>query len=124
MTEWVPVSKVIPRAPVLPPPPGAAVPPAQTYAGGPAPAPAPGVMYSPPPVYHTTVPRDRGSGPMPPDLNWVIVLVISLFCGIFQLIWFFIEVAFVKKIKPENNSRCSFSWASEPRSLLLFLSSL
>ncbi len=41
---------------------------------------------------------------MPPDLNWVIVLVISLFCGIFQLIWFFIEVAFVKKIKPENNS--------------------
>ena len=101
MTEWVPVSQVIPSAPVLPPPLVVAVPPAQTYAGAP---PVPGVVYSAPPVYQTAVPRDRMSGPMPPDLNWVIVLVISLFCGIFHLVWFFIELAYVTKIRPQNNS--------------------
>ena len=43
-------------------------------------------------------------GPVPPDLDWVAVLIISLFCGIFQLVWLFVQVAFVKKIRPENNS--------------------
>lgn len=104
MTEWVPVSQVIPSIPVPPPAPSAAAPPMQIYSGVPAPAPAAGVVYSPPPVYQVAVPRVTMSGPMPPDLHWVVVLVISLFCGIFHLVWLFIQVAFIKKIRPENNS--------------------
>ena len=104
MTEWVPVSQVIPSAPVLPPP-VAAVPPVQTYAGVPAPAAAQGVVYSPPQVvYQGTAPAAAISGPMPPDLDWIIVLVISLFCGIFHVVWFFIELAFVTRIRPQNQS--------------------
>ncbi len=42
-------------------------------------------------------------GPVPPDLHWALVLLIGLFCSIFQIVWLFIEASFVKKIKPESN---------------------
>lgn len=44
------------------------------------------------------------SGPMPPDFHWALVLLIGFFCGIFQLVWLFIEASFVKKLRPDNNA--------------------
>lgn len=43
-------------------------------------------------------------GPVPPDFHWALVLLISFFCGIFQVVWLFIEISFVRKIRPENSS--------------------
>ena len=42
--------------------------------------------------------------PVPPDFHWALVLLISFFCGIFQVVWLFIEISFVRKIRPENSS--------------------
>jgi hypothetical protein len=103
MADWVPVSQVIPSFPVAPLAASAPVP-AQVYPSVATSAPVAGAVYSAPPVYQVAVPHNVVPGPMPPDLNWVIVLVISLFCGIFHLVWLFIQIAFIKKIKPENNS--------------------
>ena len=104
MTDWVPVSQVIGSIPAAPPAPVATVPAAQIYPGAAAYAPVADTAYSAPPVYQAVVPRAAIPGPVPPDLDWVAVLIISLFCGIFQLVWLFVQVAFVKKIRPENNS--------------------
>jgi hypothetical protein len=46
------------------------------------------------------------SGPIPPNLHWALVLLISLFTfGLFGLVWIFVEASFVKKIDPRNISR-------------------
>lgn len=39
-------------------------------------------------------------GPMPPDMQWWLVLIIGMVCGLFQLFWIWKEVTFVKKIDP------------------------
>jgi hypothetical protein len=39
---------------------------------------------------------------MPPDFHWALVLLIGLFCGLFQLVWLFIEANFVKQIDRES----------------------
>jgi hypothetical protein len=47
------------------------------------------------------------SGPrlVPPSLHWALVLVLGMFtCGIFGLVWVFIQVNFVRKIDPKNSS--------------------
>ena len=41
---------------------------------------------------------------MPPSLHWALVLVLALVtCGLFPLIWLFIEASFIKKIRPASN---------------------
>lgn len=39
-------------------------------------------------------------GPMPPDMQWWLVLIIGMVCGLFQLFWIYKQVTFVKKIDP------------------------
>ncbi len=42
-------------------------------------------------------------GPVPPSMHWALVLVLALVtCGLFSLVWIFIEASFVKKIKPTS----------------------
>lgn len=96
MTDWVPVSQVIGNIPV---------PVAPLAAGGAAypGAPAAGPVYGAAPAYGTTPGQAQIAGLMPPDFHWALVLLIGAFtCGIFQLVWQFIEAAFVRKLRPDN----------------------
>jgi GYF domain 2 len=96
MTDWVPVSQVIGNIPV---------PVAPLAAGGAAypGAPAAGPVYGAVPVYGTTTGQAGTAGPIPPDFHWALVLLIGSFtCGIFTLVWLFIEAAFVRKLRPGN----------------------
>lgn len=45
---------------------------------------------------------------MPPSMHWALVLVISVFCGIFGLVWIFVQASFVKKLDPNNKSIMMF----------------
>ncbi len=48
----------------------------------------------------------KNGAPLPPNLNWVIVLVASIFtCGLFALVWLFIEAAWVKKLDPQSKGQ-------------------
>jgi hypothetical protein len=45
-------------------------------------------------------------GPMPPDMQWWMVLVLSLVtCGIFGLYWIFKQAGFVQRIDPNSNAK-------------------
>jgi NADH:ubiquinone oxidoreductase subunit 6 (subunit J) len=73
---------------------GASIPAGGTVYGGPgAPGTAPGSAGAITPA----------SGPMPPDLHWALVLLIGFFCGLFSLVWMFMEASFVKKLRPQNS---------------------
>jgi hypothetical protein len=97
MTDWVPVSQVIGNIPVPVPSPVTPVAGGPVYPG----TPAAGGAYGAAPAYGTTG-QVRMAGPIPPDFHWALVLLIVLFCGIFQLIWILIEASFVRKIRPGN----------------------
>jgi hypothetical protein len=44
-------------------------------------------------------------GPLPPGMQWPIVLLIAIFtCGIFSIVWMFIQANFVKQIRPASNA--------------------
>ncbi len=89
-SQWAQVSQFIGDIPV-PPPSAVAVPAGGTVYAGPA---------------STGYPVATGQavpGPMPPDFHWALVLLIGFFCGFFQIVWLFIEAAFVKKIRPQSN---------------------
>ena len=105
MTDWVPVSQVIGNIPAPQPAPvvqmpGSAMPGAGSVYG------ATGTVYGDPvalqgggvPVYGAPV----VPGLMPPDFHWALVLLISFFCSIFQIVWLFIEAGFVKKVDSES----------------------
>jgi hypothetical protein len=112
MPGWVPVSQILGGAPA---PPAA---PAPAPAPAPASAPsyqAPGPAFAQPPAaapasfapasYASPAPS---GGPMPPAMHWALVLVISIFCGFFALIWIFVQASFVKKLDPNNKSIMMF----------------
>jgi hypothetical protein len=41
-------------------------------------------------------------GPMPPDMQWWLVLIIGMFtCGLFVIFWIYKQAQFVKKIDPQ-----------------------
>lgn len=96
MTDWVPVSQVIGN---IPPPAS----PEMVYGGpsaGMAPAGVPG--YGAP---YSSTPAGALTGAVPPDFHWALVLLIGIFtCGIFFWVWFLIEAAFVRKIRPQSNA--------------------
>jgi hypothetical protein len=99
MTDWVPVSQVIGNVPAPAPPPAMTAPaPVQegtVYSGTPVAAPA-GAAYG-------VAAAPAVAGPVPPDFQWPLVLLIGFVtCGIFSLVWLFIEAAFVKKIRPAS----------------------
>jgi GYF domain 2 len=99
MTEWVPVSQIIGDIPAAPPPAAPTAAAGTVYSGAPATgAISAGVAYG-----VAQVPAVPIAGPVPPDLHWALVLLIGFFCGLFNLVWLFIEAGFVKKIRPQSN---------------------
>ncbi len=98
-TQWVPVAQVLAAsAPTQPPRPQQPVmqQPAQPYAvQQPSPAPQP--------VYQAGV--GATTGPLPPGLHWAIVLLLAFVtCGLFSIVWLFIQANFVKQIRPQSNA--------------------
>jgi hypothetical protein len=43
-------------------------------------------------------------GPMPPDMEWWLVAIISFVCGFFSLFWLWKEITFVKRIDPQSKA--------------------
>ncbi len=105
-TQTMPVSQILspPQTPPQPAPP-------QTPAwGSPVPQPqqqpqqqwgTPG-GGTPQPRYGAAPAGQPGAGPAPPDLHWALVLVIGMACGIFPIVWIFMQANFVKKIDPNS----------------------
>lgn len=98
MTEWTPVSQVIGNIPIPAPIQPGYAPGMPAYGGG--------TVYA----GDTNVYGAQGAmpaittGPVPPDFHWALVLLISFFCGFFQIVWLFVEAGFVKKIDREGKS--------------------
>ena len=49
-------------------------------------------------------PAASGAWPSPPDMQWYLVLIISMVCGFFALYWFYTQMAFVKKLDPASKA--------------------
>src|SRR5579884_2889086 len=110
MTDWVPVSTIIGNVAAAPP----SVPAFGAGAGSPygAPMGQPGA-----PMPYGTNSGTYGYGmaaqpipgwsqyPAPPSLHWGLVLLISLLCGWFQVIWLFVQLSWVQKVRPQCNAR-------------------
>jgi hypothetical protein len=82
---------------------GFGAPPANSGFGGPPAspgfgAPAPG-GFAPAPN-----PAASGAWPAPPDMQWYLVLIITMVCGFFGLYWFYTQMAFVKKLDPASKA--------------------
>lgn len=109
MTEWTPVSQVIGNIPIPAPAQAATLTGATVY-GSPTAA-AGGTVYSGPGAVYggpsagygvQTIPSFANT-PVPTDLHWALVLVITIFtCFLFGWAWFFVEAAYVRKIKPNS----------------------
>ncbi len=113
MAAWTPLSQVLGSAPV---PAAAGVAPPYTPEPQPQYQPqyqppqyspqvqAPAPAYAPPAYNPGYAPQPAAGGPMPPNMNWVIVLVLVVVTGIFGIIWTFIQLGFVKKIDPASTA--------------------
>jgi hypothetical protein len=92
MTTWSPVSAVLGSGGDAGSTPAEVVPP-----------PIPGSTYGVP-----KVPSPYSSGaaiPKPPSLHWALVLLISIVtCGIFGLVWMFLQAAWVRRLESTNNA--------------------
>lgn len=43
--------------------------------------------------------------PDPPNLHWALVLVLGIFtCGLFSLVWMFVQAAWMRKVKPDSKA--------------------
>jgi hypothetical protein len=105
MTDWVPVSQVIGNIPA--PQPGMMQAQGSAISGEANVYGTAGTVYGGPGAIPVGVPAYGAPvvpGPIPPDFHWALVLLISFFCGFFQLVWLFVEAGFVKKIDPESKS--------------------
>lgn len=81
MPDWVPVAQVL----------GASMPAVS----------APVAVYGAPPAYAASA----AIYPDPPNLHWGLVLLISCFtCGIFGLVWIFVQAAWMRKVNPNSKA--------------------
>jgi len=93
LPNWAPLSQVIPAD-------------APAYAPAP-PAPPVAVQPNYPSLGAQTVAPT--AGPVPPNLHWALVLILTMFTFcLFGIVWIFVESSFVKKIDPRNISRALF----------------
>jgi GYF domain 2 len=54
-------------------------------------------------------PQGAGAvGPMPPDMQWYIVFLITMVCSIFGLYWIFRQVSFVQTIDPQCKAKRNY----------------
>ena len=81
-TEWVPVSQIL---------------------GGPTP-PVAGQPLVPAGYAVPSAPAVAGVYPDPPNLHWVLVLVIGFFtCGLFWIVWNFVQAVWMRRVNPRSN---------------------
>lgn len=108
MSDWVPVSAVIGNIPAP------SAPAFATAYGGPRAGSAvygsrtpsiAGTVYGGPSLDQAGVgPPANLQSPLPPDFHWALVLLITFFCGFFQLVWLLIEISFVRKLNRGDSS--------------------
>jgi len=107
MADWTPVSQVLGNIPIPTPAP-AIQPGVPVYGGGGTVYGVPasgGTVYGGPGTLYSgsAVQPMAGLGPVPVDLHWAVVLLLAIIsCGLFGWAWFFVEAAYVRKIKPGN----------------------
>jgi hypothetical protein len=102
MTDWQPVSAVMAAG-------GASASPFQPvglssapYAGGAAANPYGGLGYGQPTYAQQAAALANSGYPDPPNLNWVLVAVLSLFtCGLFMIFWNIYVAVWLKKVQPD-----------------------
>jgi len=88
-TEWVPVAQIL-GGPATPPPPSASA-----FTPGYAPAPTAPAAYGAP----------VGAWPDPPNLNWVLLLVLEIVtCGLFGIVWDIVQLVWVRKVQPATKA--------------------
>lgn len=88
MADWIPVAQILNPAVGADPATGAPIPPA----------------YVPPAAYGQT-PGYAGPYPDPPNLHWAIVLLLAICtCGLFAVIWDFVQVLWMKRIDPQTKA--------------------
>ena len=102
MTEWLPVSQVLASSGVADSAGaagfGAGADPATTPAYGA----VPGV---PGPQTYPAYGGATGGAADPPNLSWVLVLVLSIVtCGLFSFIWDFVQSAWMRHVQPTSNA--------------------
>ncbi len=86
-----------PQQPGFTPPQQAYTPPQQPYA-------QPGAYRPPTGQPYGAAPAAAG-GHVPPGMHWGLVLILALVtCGIFGLVWMFLQAGFVKKIDPASKA--------------------
>ncbi|MBI4890571.1 MAG: DUF4339 domain-containing protein [Acidobacteria bacterium] len=123
MSSWTPLKQVLsaaaPAAPAPAPQPQAYTPPQaqpqprpaqpgftppqQPYAPPQQPYAQPGAYR--PPTGQPYAAAPAGGGLVPPGMHWALVFVLALVtCGIFGLVWMFLQAGFVKKIDPASKA--------------------
>jgi len=98
MTDWLPVAQILnPAAGATPP----AVGPQGAYAAG---APIP-PAYVPPAAPYGQPAYAVSPYPDPPNLHWALVLILAIAtCGLFAVIWDFVQVLWMKRIEPQTRA--------------------
>jgi hypothetical protein len=82
MPDWIPVAQVL----------GTSMPA----------APAPVVAYG---VAVPAYPAAASAYPDPPNLHWALVLLIGFFtCGLFPLVWMFVQAVWMRKVNPNSKA--------------------
>jgi len=90
MPDWLPVAQILNPGSVAGVP-GGPVPPAYI-------PPAP--PYGQPEAYGGV-----SAYPDPPNLHWALVLVLTIFtCGLFAVIWDFVQILWLKRIQPQTKA--------------------
>jgi drug/metabolite transporter (DMT)-like permease len=82
--EWIPVAQIL----------GTSVPLA-------APPLTPGYVPAPVNPYGTPAVSPY---PNPPNLHWVLLIVISIFCGLFGFIWEIVQINWLRRIEPTSKA--------------------
>jgi hypothetical protein len=90
MADWLPVAQILNPAAGATPAVGAPIPPS----------------YAPPTApYGQPAPYAVSPYPDPPNLHWALVLVLAIFsCGLFAIIWDFVQVLWMKRIEPQTRA--------------------
>jgi hypothetical protein len=90
MTDWLPVAQILNPAAGANPVPGAPLPPSYV---------PPATPYGQPASYAVS------PYPDPPNLHWALVLLLAIFsCGLFAVIWDFVQVLWMKRIQPQTKA--------------------
>lgn len=109
MSSWTPVHQVLGNlgAAPLPPPHGPSVPSpaAQPPAWNPA---SPGASLGGPAFLPEAPPQTQSApavGPVPPGLHWAALVGLTIVtCGVFSVIWLFVQASFLKRIDPKSHA--------------------